>query len=136
MNWASWSISPEAVVDLSGNNVKKLGVSFVGYDLSPASDFSAKTNLYIDVWTSGLTAIKIKLVDFKGDGYQGTNGDAEFEYTAPISATSQWVTLEIPITTWTNQGVPLTDVNQVILTGVDGNTTGTSYYYIDNFYFK
>ncbi|NLJ10515.1 MAG: hypothetical protein GX438_09280 [Treponema sp.] len=103
MNWASWSSGAETSVDISGNQVKKLPVSFVGYDLTPAADVSGTTNLYIDVWTNGLTAIKIKLVDFKGDGYQGANGDVEYEYSAPISASGQWVTLSIPITTWTSQ---------------------------------
>lgn len=135
MNWASWSGSHETAIDLSGDEVKKLGIAFVGYDLATASDVSATTNIYIDIWSPGISAVKIKLVDFLGDGWT-ENGDKEYEYTAPISATEQWVTLTIPISTWTSQGVPLTDLNQVIITGVDGNSTGTANYYIDNIYFK
>lgn len=135
MNWANWSTAEKAELNFAGNKVKALPTSFVGYDVA-STDVSGKTNLVLDVWTPGHTAIKIKLVDFKGDGYAGTNGDAEYEYTASISGTEQWVTLTIPITSWTDQGVPLTDLNQIILTGVDGNTTGVSTYYIDNFYFK
>ena len=135
MNWASWSTAEKDELNFAGNKVKALPTGFVGYDVA-STNVSGKTNLVLDVWTPGHTAIKIKLVDFKGDGYAGTNGDVEYEYTASISGTEQWVTLTIPITTWTDQGVPLTDLNQIILTGVDGNTTGVSTYYIDNFYFK
>lgn len=136
LNWASWSTAEGTALDFSGNTVKTLASGFTGYDLSPALDASGKTTLHMQVWTSGHSGIKIKLVDFEGDGYDGGNGNTEYEHTAEISSDDldSWIQLDIPLTAWSGHMENFSDIQQLLLTGADENSTGASEYYIDNFY--
>lgn len=135
LNWATWSSAPESHLTLSGNTVKKLRITWMGYDLGASADVSSKSDLHVRVWADGLTALKVKLVDFMGDGYGGSNGDSEYEHTLPLNQSQIWTTLVVPLTVWTSQGVPLSDLRQLVLIGVDGNGTDMSHYYLDDLYF-
>lgn len=127
--WRNWVEEPE--LNFSGNEVKALSTDWILYDLSEGMDASSNTTLYLQVWTAGHNALKIKLVDFESDGYQGANGDTEFEYTTDISQNAEWVQIAIPLSTWKNTMENFTDINQIILTPIGSGTM-----YIDNIYIK
>ena len=136
MNGADWSAGKESNIDFNGNTIKKHSTEFVGYNLSSSLDASSKSTLHLQVWTAGHSAIKIKFVDFGGTGsdYDKDNDDdTEYEYLVSISSTESWVQLDISLAEW-SEIMNISDINQIIFTGVDENNTGVKNYYIDNIY--
>ena len=69
-------------------------------------DATAMTHVHVDVWTRDATYFKLKLVDFGADAAFGGGDDKEHELTFdagtnPALTTGQWVSLDVPLTSFT-----------------------------------
>jgi len=122
-NWGQATLV--SVETIAGESVLKYGnLNYQGTILSPALDVSGYTSLHIDFWTADSDALRFFLIN-SGDI---TGGDAvEVAYTFDTSMKRQWVSVDIPLTTF--DGVDLTQVDQF---KVDGSGT----IYFDNWYFE
>jgi len=132
----SWSQATLEDVMIAGDDVKKYtnldfnGVETVGANAIDLTDYDF---MHIDVWTPNVTALRIKLVDFGGDGFQGANPDTEAELTFAPTA-NQWESIVIPMTDFTNNGLTnFDDISQLI---ISADPSGTAIVYIDNVYFS
>lgn len=129
----SWSAAIFEDVMIDGNATKKYSnLNFNGTEtVGTPIDASGMTHLHLDIWTPDITAFRVKLVDFLGDGFGGS-GDTEAELTF-TPALSGWVSLDIPLTDFTTAGMSSTsDINQFI---ISGDPSGLGTVYIDNVYF-
>ena len=130
-----WSDATFEDVMVDGNPTKKYtalgfnGIETVG---SPV-DASEMLFLNMDIWTPNMTELKIKLVDFLGDGFGGDNGDSEAEITVPVSQ-ENWMNVSIPLSDFTDAGLTsVADLNQYILTS---EPFGSGTLYVDNVFFS
>ena len=114
--WGQSTVVTE--MSIEGNNtLLYTGLNYQGTEFV-AQDVSGMTYLHIDYWTDNSTALKFFVIS------QTPTVDSDYHSFALVS--EQWVSLDIPLTTFLN--VDLTDVFQF---KVEGN--GTIYW--DNFYF-
>ncbi len=139
----TWSAADDTaeVADTTvlGNNVKKYtGLSSAGIEFAnPTVDASALSHFHIDVWTPDPTgtpaALRIKLIDFGGDGLSGGGDDVEHELsfdatTIPALTTGSWISFDIPLSDFT--GLTSTGhLGRIVLSG-DPNTL-----FVDNVFF-
>ncbi|MDC1539744.1 T9SS type A sorting domain-containing protein [Flavobacteriaceae bacterium] len=134
----TWSTSWDNVtlsdVTIANNAVKKyskllqVGIEHTGDN---SIDASAMTHLSIDIWTPDATTFKVKLVDFKGDGYGGPNGRTESELEFPTTLNS-WNTVNLKLSDFTDKGMTeMADISQMIFTTVPGSAL----VYVDNVYY-
>ncbi len=127
-----WSSAAFQDVTIAGNATKEYkSLSFNGIEtVGTPINATSMTHISMDVWTPNITAFKVKLVDFLGNGFG--NGDTEAELTF-TPAQSQWVTLDIPLSSFTNAGMTaLNDINQLV---ISCDPSGGGIVYIDNVYF-
>lgn len=133
-----WQFSTAEDFDLqiAGDDVKRYqNLNFVGIEFaSQTIDASAMTHFHLDIWTPDPTdlpkAFKVLLVDFGANGTFGGNDDSQHElsFTRPTLVSNQWVSLDIPLSSFTglvNRG----HLAQMVLSGDLPNV------YIDNVYF-
>lgn len=109
---ASWDSADVADYVIGTDTVKKYtDLLFAGIEFtSNTIDASAMTYFHMDVWTPDPTSapaiFKIKLVDFGANGTwdDGGGDDVEHELTLDESTmnTGSWVSLDIPLTQFTN----------------------------------
>ncbi|WP_146185103.1 T9SS type A sorting domain-containing protein [Flavobacterium pallidum] len=127
----SWSDATLADVQVAGNDVKKYtGLNFVGIEtVAQQLDITGMTHFNVDVWSPNFTVFKVKLVDFGADAAFGGGDDTEHEITFNSPALSQWVTLHIPLTDFTNL-MGRQHIAQLIFVGGGGKV------YVDNVYFS
>ncbi len=133
-NWGQATTLTE--LSLDGNPLKKYAsLNYVGVDFSSnLIDASGMTHFHIDIYTPDMTSFSVKLVDFGPNGaYQGGD-DSEATFTATSSTTpaltgqSQWVSLDIPLTSF---AMPRKNLAQLVF--VSGTGSGTVY--VGNVYF-
>jgi hypothetical protein len=117
-NWGqSTVVTTESI---SGNNVLKYqGLDYQGTEFGSAQDVSDKNALHIDYWTTDSTGFNV---------YAISTGPVEHPYAVDVT-TDAWQSVDIPLSTFSDNSVDLTDVIQL---KVDGNGT----LYLDNIYFK
>ena len=125
-----------SVVDFTAGSdtVKKAttGTGWFPLEFTVDADTNGMTHLRVTVWTPAATEIKIKLVDFGGDGWSGGN-DTEHELTfnasstPALSGTKTWVTLDIPLADFSTLA-GTTQLSQLIVT-----SNGTIFF--DDLYF-
>ncbi len=145
-----WSVpSSISVSDLSfvGNNVKIYnglsvagGTGYVGIEFSSQTiNASDMTAFHMDIWTPNTivyaTAFKIKLVDFGADGVFGNGDDKEQELsfgatTIPALTSGSWVSLELPLSRFTNLTTK-GHLAQLVISVAGGLQT----VWVDNIYF-
>ena len=121
-------------VTIAGNAVKKYS-SFTFSGVEPTGstiDASSMTHINVDYWTSDATELKIKLVDYKGDGAWGSD-NTEVEITKAIT-TGSWETVSIALTEFSSAdtAIMFNDLGQLVLSA----TGAANPVYIDNFYFS
>lgn len=129
-----WSDATFEDVEIDGNPTKKYtNLNFNGIEtVGNPVDASAMEFLHIDIWTPNATEFRIKLVDFLGDGFQGTNGDTEAELTFNPTV-NEWVSLDIPLSDFIDAGMTsVADLNQYVISTAPA---GTGIVFIDNVYF-
>ena len=115
-NWGQSTVVTEMAIE-GNNTLLYTGLNYQGTEFI-AQDVSGMTYLHIDYWTDNSTALKFFVIS------QTPTVDSDYHTFAIVS--EQWVSVDIPLTTFPN--VDLTDVFQF---KVEGN--GTIYW--DNFYF-
>ncbi len=76
----------------------------------------------MDFWTSNATALNFFIID---------QSAGEVSYSLPISP-EQWVSVDIPLSHFSDGGENLTDIHQFKVDGGDGLSTVV---YFDNWYF-
>jgi hypothetical protein len=129
----SWSNATLTDVSINGNATKKYSaLSFVGIEATTTPiNATPMTHFHTDVWSSDFTEFKIKLVDFGADGSFGGGDDVEHEVTIASPAKGSWVSLDIPLSSFTGL-TTRAHIAQLIYVGApSGNNT----VYVDNVYF-
>ncbi|MDZ4121960.1 MAG: cadherin-like beta sandwich domain-containing protein, partial [Candidatus Cloacimonadaceae bacterium] len=127
-----WSQGILENVEILGNPVKKYtNVNFVGIETLGANlvDVTAMTHVHLDIWTPDANNFRFKLVDWGTDGAWGGGDDSEHELLYAAPATGQWISYDIPLSSFTNLNIT-GNMAQYILSK---DPLGTLY--IDNFYF-
>lgn len=138
---AGWDAADVTDVQVAGNDTKRYtALTFAGIEFTSATvDASAMTHFRMDIWTPDASAapaaFKVKLVDFGADGAFGGGDDVEHELsfeaiTSPALETGAWITLDIPLTQFTNL-TTTGHLAQMILVGVDPINT----VFVDNVLF-
>lgn len=127
-----WSDATLEDVSINDNNIKKYSeVNVVGIEtVSAPIDASAMTHFHINIWTANATEMKIKLVDFGADGAFDGGDDVEHEITIENVAQQQWVSLDIPLSDFTNLTTRANLAQLIFVTSPSRETT-----FIDNVYF-
>ncbi|MDI1256105.1 MAG: hypothetical protein PSV16_08370 [Flavobacterium sp.] len=129
----SWSQANLDDVDIAGNAAKKYtNLNFVGIETTaPMINATTMTHFHTDVWSSDFTTFKVKLVDFGANAAYGGGDDVEHEITFNNLAHETWVSLDIPLSSFTGL-TTRAHIAQLIYAGApSGNTT----VYVDNVYF-
>ena len=131
--WGQSTVVTDEVI--ATNNVKKYSnFSFSGIEPTGGTiDASAPlTHVNLSYWTSDATELKIKLVDYRGDGAWGGD-NIEVEIGKPVTAGS-WEIISIPLSEFTdaNASFILSDIGQLVLSAVGA----VNPVYIDDFYFS
>ena len=114
--WGQSTVVTEMAIE-GNNTLLYTGLNYQGTEFI-SQDVSGMTYLHIDYWTNNSTALNFFVIS------QTPTVDSDYHTFAIVS--EQWVSVDIPLTTFPN--VDLTDVFQF---KVEGN--GTIYW--DNFYF-
>lgn len=129
----SWSSATLTDLSINGNATKKYSaLDFVGIEATTSPiNATAMTHFHTDVWSSDFTQFKIKLVDFGANGAFGGGDDKEHEITVSSPAKGSWVSLDIPLSSFTGL-TTRAHIAQLIYVGAPaGNNT----VYVDNVYF-
>nr|WP_315207794.1 hypothetical protein [uncultured Flavobacterium sp.] len=129
----SWSSATLTDLSINGNATKKYSaLDFVGIEATTTPiNATAMTHFHTDVWSSDFTQFKIKLVDFGANGAFGGGDDVEHEITIPSPAKGSWVSLDIPLSSFTGL-TTRANIAQLIYVG---SPAGNNTVYIDNVYF-
>ena len=107
-------------------------MDFVGIETTTSPiNATAMTHFHTDVWSADFTTFKIKLVDFGANGTFGGGDDVEHEITVNSPAQGQWVSLDIPLSSF----VGLTTKAHIAQLIYVGAPTGNNTVYVDNVYF-
>ena len=129
----SWSQATLTDVNVAGNPTKKYsGLDFVGIEAtSTPINATSMTHFHTDVWSSDFTNFKVKLVDFGANGVFGGGDDKEHEIVFASPAQNTWISLDIPLASFTG----LTTRAHIAQLIYAGTPTGNTTVYIDNVYF-
>ena len=123
-NWGQSTIV--SMVDIEDNSTLSYGnLNYQGTNLGGAegvdTDVSAYEFIHVDFWTANATELNFFLIS-RNSGEQG--------YSLPITP-QEWVSIDIPLTHFTDLGMVLTDIFQFKVDGGDGGTM----VWFDNWYF-
>ena len=130
-----WSDATFEDVMIDGNPTKKYtALGFNGIETVNAPvDASDMMHINMDIWSPNMDEIRIKLVDFLGDGFGGANDDTEAELTLPVTK-GEWMNIKIPLSDFSDGGMSsFSDINQYIISSVP---FGTGILFVDNVYFS
>lgn len=132
----SWSNATLTDLEIAGNPTKRYtALVFNGIETIASPINATATDMeyfHMDIWSPNITTFRVKLVDFRGDGFQGPNGDTEAELTFTIPQ-SQWFKLDIPLANFAAAGMTdFSDLSQYIISTPNANGT----VYVDNVYFS
>lgn len=108
----TWSSAAGQSVTIGGHTVHKYtNLVFAGIEtVARQIDVTGMTHFRMDIWTPDATtapaAFKVKLVDFGANGAWSGGDDVEHELaftaaTTPAIGTGRWVTLDIPLASFT-----------------------------------
>lgn len=126
-----WSDATLTDIQIQGNDTKQYdNLVFVGVETvgSPIDlEAAGMTHMHVDYWTADMDSLRIKLVDFLGDGFEGGNGDTEDELTF-TGKQGSWESLDIPLEDFAMSAK--SDINQLLFVGVPAGRV-----FIDNVYF-
>ncbi|HRY98026.1 MAG TPA: hypothetical protein P5550_03120 [Bacteroidales bacterium] len=131
-----YSTAEEFFIKINGDDVIRYrNLNFVGIEFtSEMIDATAMTHFYLNLWTPDPTALpktfKVMLVDFGADGAYGGGDDKSHEIavTSPTLVTENWITLNIPLSSFTG----LTNRNHLAQLVLSGDLPNV---YIDNVLF-
>ncbi|MTB50009.1 Ig-like domain-containing protein [Lewinella sp. W8] len=128
-----WSSADYMDFMVSGNaTLQYSNLDFVGIEtVASTVDASNMTHFSLDVWSADYTFFAIKLVDFGADGAFGGGDDVEHQVEFTMPAQQQWVTLDIPLSDFTN----LTTTSNIAQYILVGQPTGGTTVFVDNMFF-
>jgi hypothetical protein len=128
-----WSAATLEDVLIAGNATKKYSLlDFVGIEtVANQIDASGMSHFHLDVWSANYTFFGVKLVDFGADGAFGGGDDTEHQVNFNAPAQAQWVSLDIPLGSFTGL-TSQSNIAQLILVG---QPTGANTVYVDNVIF-
>lgn len=132
-----WSSATLEDLQISGNDTKKYGnLNFVGIEATGANmiNATAMTHFHTDIWSADFPTFKIKLVDLGANGvYDGVGAGDDVEHEIVINSPAQntWISLDIPLSDFTN----LTTRGHISQLIYASSPTGAATVYIDNVYF-
>ncbi len=107
-------------IDIAANKTLKYeNLNYQGTHFASGVNVTNMTLLHVDFWTSNSTALSIYII---------SPGPVEKAYSFTIKQ-NEWVSVDIPLTFFTN---PTVDLSNVIQFKVEGNGT----VYLDNLYFS
>jgi hypothetical protein len=126
-----WSQGTFELTSILGNSViKYTNLNYAGIETAANQlDVSGMTHVHIDLWTPDSNDFRFKLVDWGANGAWSGGDDTEHELTYPNPVTGQWISYDIPLSSFTNLDVT-GHMAQYILSK---SPLGTMY--IDNLYF-
>lgn len=134
----TWDLAEVADVEIAGNNTKKYTLfPYAAIEFGPVNA-GTMTHFHIDFFAATGTNFIVKLVDFGADGmYGGSNENADSEeivtiddISTPPFAVGAWISLDIPLTEFTNGNLAATEHLAQMFLESDSHTV-----YIDNIYF-
>jgi hypothetical protein len=131
-----FSTADEFFITISGDNVIRYkNLNFVGIEFTSSQiNATAMTHFHIDIWTPDNTALpnnfKILLVDFGANATFGGGDDRSHEITItrPTLISSNWVSIDVPLSTFTGL-TTRANLAQMVLSGTVPNV------FVDNVYF-
>ncbi len=118
-----------AEFDLDGDKMLQyIDLSYQGLDLTNAVDASGQEFLHIDVWTAEVASI---------DVFPLPNGVAQADerFVSLTLEANKWNRFDIPLTAFTDQGLPLNNIKQFKFTQTTFSDWGSGTVFIDNLYF-
>jgi len=115
--WNQTTITTELMIE-GNNTLKYAGLDYQGTQFGSVQDVTSMSFLHVDFWTADATALQVFLISV---------GSGERAYDFNI-ITDQWNSVDIPLSTFSDQGLTLNDVHQFKFVG-----NGTVY--LDNYYF-
>ncbi len=127
----------------AGGDVLKVEIlngNFIGASLGTQSDASDMLNFHLDVWISDAfepgQVLNLKLSNHNPAGSGGESNAYEFTYAVGASDAQSWVSIDVPISDWTNVETQAGFSDVEFITEFLITTAGTiDIFYIDNFYF-
>ncbi|MGY5846018.1 PKD domain-containing protein [Salegentibacter sp. HM20] len=128
-----WSAADYAEVEFDGGLVKQYNnLDFVGIEtVANQIDASAMTHFHTEIYTGNATTFRVKLVDFGPDGGFGGGDDTEHEVVFDDLPLNEWVSLDIPLSTFENLQ-NRQNIAQLIYSAVPA---GEANVYLRNIYF-
>ncbi len=105
---------------LQGNETKKMNNFLVEFINFAATDVSQMTMLHMDIYTPDCTGFNIWLLN---------NGDRNAQFFPTLNG---WYSVDIPLSTYVNNGLIMTGINQLKFEGLNGPGKTV---YVDNVYF-
>ncbi len=132
---AGFDDSDVAEVMIEGNSTLEIDfTNFVGIDFSSnKQDASAMTHFHMDFWTSS-SDLTGKVFNSKFSQWGGTSGEVSaFELpintgTSPAIESGKWISIDVPISDWTNAPQTRDDIAQFLI------TSNLDTVYVDNIY--
>ena len=132
--WSSAAYSDYTITNAGNRVVKRYSsLNFAGVEFfNPKINASGMTKFHVDLWTPNANKFSVKLVSF-------APGAQEYEvvFTNNVIVSNNWVSLDIPISTFTT-GQPAMDfANLAQLLFINNNPGGAQFgtFFIDNVYF-
>ena len=133
--WATVWGNPNSVIAfaIGSATVKEyVAMSFVGVEFfNPKINATGFTNFHVDVWTPNGTRMGVKLVNFGA-----STQEAEVQIVAPTITTGTWVSIDIPLSSFTalNGSLTFESLAQLLFTNNNPTVEGATFF-IDNVYF-
>ncbi|MBP7184125.1 MAG: T9SS type A sorting domain-containing protein [Saprospiraceae bacterium] len=134
---AFWDDSSISDTQIDGDDVKKISfTNFLGVDFSGTGNHinaTQFTHFHMDIWTDNADLVG-KVFNSKFSQWGGTSGEvSSFELplntgSTPALATSQWVSVDVPISSFTNSPQTRDDIAQFVI------TSNLGIVYVDNIY--
>ena len=131
----SWSVADYEEVTFDGKLSKHYSnLDFVGIEtVASQLDITNMTHFHMAFYTDNATTLKVKLVDFGPDGTWdgGDVNDTEHEIIIENPAQNEWVSLDIPLSEFTN----LTTREHISQFIISAAPAGAANVYVNNIYF-
>ena len=127
----SWSAASLTNIQIGSNNILKYSnVSYLGIEPAAPVDASAMNLFHLDLYTTNMTAFRVKLVDFGANGVYGGGDDTEHEVSMTPTLNG-WNSYNLLLSSFTNMTAKA-HIGQIVLSG---NPAGSGLMFIDNMYF-
>jgi len=127
----SWSAASLSNIVIGSNNILKYSnVSYLGIEPVAPVNATAMNLFHLDVYTTNMTAFRVKLVDFGANGVWGGGDDTEHEVSMTPTLNG-WNSYNLLLSSFTNM-TSKAHIAQIVLSG---NPAGSGLMFIDNMYF-